>query len=441
MKDIIKLILFFIVFTLETQSQTIKHYPKIGEPVPDFILSDIENYDKNQVSRETLKGQYYILDFWSIGCSTCIASFPKTQMLQDKFRDKLKFVLVGRYERSRNIKDAFRIYKTKYNLSLISTYDSTFYKNVVHTYVPNLLWVDNTGIIKAITGVEAVNESNIEDFISGRSFEFRDESYNASKIRDQNQQEISLDLARWGNRDTLAYLLRSSLILSDPTKTNRQVPEINNSLLINPKRYQMLSASLRELYMVAFMNSSSIYGKAKEKFWFDPQVTPKDSLRFTFENQELFNYSVESKNDMDAASLMKKMQGDLCVFFGYNARIERKMMPYLKLVIVDAKLYKTKISNGGSLITDVRVESPIHTIVNWNINMLMQSLERRLKPMRVAINETGSNDNVTMKIRANLFDLESIRKGLRENGLDLVPSKKYFDVLVIGDPEPIKAEN
>lgn len=53
----------------------------IHEKAPDFELFD-EN--GNKVSLASLKGKTIVLDFWSMGCKACIASFPMMYRLQEK---------------------------------------------------------------------------------------------------------------------------------------------------------------------------------------------------------------------------------------------------------------------------------------------------------------------------------------------------------------------
>src|SRR6266487_544306 len=94
------------------------NYPEIGKPCPDFTLNGILNYPKSKASLQDFKGKWLILDFWSRGCSACIASFPKLNELTKEFKDKAQIVLVGIDENDKLIRKMYEKFRQKYDLSL-----------------------------------------------------------------------------------------------------------------------------------------------------------------------------------------------------------------------------------------------------------------------------------------------------------------------------------
>jgi peroxiredoxin len=66
-----------------------KLYPKndinVNDMVYDFELPDENNTVFKTVS---LKGKWYLIDFWATYCSICIAAFPKLQEIHDLYKDR-----------------------------------------------------------------------------------------------------------------------------------------------------------------------------------------------------------------------------------------------------------------------------------------------------------------------------------------------------------------
>ncbi|WP_163407088.1 TlpA disulfide reductase family protein [Flavobacterium ajazii] len=66
-----------------------KLYPKNDINVNDMVY-DFELPDENNIVFKTvsLKGKWYLIDFWATYCSICIATFPKLQKIHDLYKDR-----------------------------------------------------------------------------------------------------------------------------------------------------------------------------------------------------------------------------------------------------------------------------------------------------------------------------------------------------------------
>jgi thiol-disulfide isomerase/thioredoxin len=64
-----------------------------GKPVPSFSLPDMNG---NQVSSESLKGTFYVLDFWATWCGPCVATLPHVDAMYKEYKDKgVKFFAIN----------------------------------------------------------------------------------------------------------------------------------------------------------------------------------------------------------------------------------------------------------------------------------------------------------------------------------------------------------
>src|SRR5882762_10147106 len=95
----ILLAIFFAIVTCcakEVMAQTANPVmPVVGQPMPDFRLTDVVNYKSRTMTLADFKGKWLFLDFWFTRCGACILSFPKANTINSQFGDKLSWVLVG----------------------------------------------------------------------------------------------------------------------------------------------------------------------------------------------------------------------------------------------------------------------------------------------------------------------------------------------------------
>lgn len=168
--------------------------PKVGQPMPDFQLNDVQFYSQKSISLSDFKGKWLILDFWNEYCSTCLSSFPKIDSLQKKFADRVKFVLVGYngsqyFKKSSNtsIRKLFEQNRKRENLKLTIAYDST----LMHRYnirpTPYLIIVDPKGIVRGIT--TKLSSENIDDLIAGRQVNLKRAYLGGERLMEKRKKE------------------------------------------------------------------------------------------------------------------------------------------------------------------------------------------------------------------------------------------------------------
>jgi peroxiredoxin len=85
------LLCFF--YCLETPSFAqirMNQKPGVGDPAPDFNLSDIYG---NQHRLSDYRGKVVLLNFWAKWCGPCLAEMPSMESLKNKLKDE-KFVIL-----------------------------------------------------------------------------------------------------------------------------------------------------------------------------------------------------------------------------------------------------------------------------------------------------------------------------------------------------------
>lgn len=67
---------------------------KVGNSVPDFEISSIDTSDKI-ISKKSLKGNYYLIDFWATWSQTSMLEMPKLHNVYEKFKEKKGFTILS----------------------------------------------------------------------------------------------------------------------------------------------------------------------------------------------------------------------------------------------------------------------------------------------------------------------------------------------------------
>lgn len=439
MRDIIKIsvgiyVICFALLTTRAYGQE-KSYPEIGRLMPSFALKADQKDIKGKLSSNELKGKYYILDFWSTGCGACVASFPKTDTLQTKYDKDLQIVLVGLEEKHRDVRKFFDIYRKRYALKITTFLDSSSFNRFVPASVPHLIWVNGDGIVKAITTTTDLTDDNIARFIKDKDFKFEDYSYSARRKAKLEFKRGKPLLIEGNGGDDTSYAFRTILLPWKIDMGSPHLPEPRPNKVNGRAQYQIIGAPVEVLYAMAYFGTTSIKRHFPNAYPV-PQFSEKAKqlLQRRFDPSQRFSYSIEMPYDIATTKLlMRKMQDDLSAFFGLAASIVQKKMPVYSLTVVDWNKFDKIRSSTGRQLSTWFAENKIQHFINTPISQFIEILPSKLnlQDYIYIYNETGYTSNMSFDLDAKIYDLDSIRKGLRKVGLDLVPAKKEMQVLDI----------
>ncbi len=116
--------------------------PKIGEPAPNFTLTDSER----TVSLAQLHGKPVVLNFWATWCPPCVEEMPSLVQLQKAMGDKVTILAV-----SEDADDAaYKQFVRDHNIDLLTVRDP---KNMANTLYgtfkfPETYVIDKDGVIR-----------------------------------------------------------------------------------------------------------------------------------------------------------------------------------------------------------------------------------------------------------------------------------------------------
>ena len=318
-------------------------YPEVGKPIPEFTLANIEYYKEKTLSSGDLKGKFVILDFWSRYCKSCIKGFPKVNKIGKEYKDRLELFLVasnsGKFYKG--TKEVYEKFRELYNLEIPISYSDHLPDQFGIYSVPHLIWIDDKGIVKAITESTELVPSNIEVFLQGKELglaqKFNEGQWSKLKSDFDPYQHL---LINGNGDDNVKVLYRSILTAGSPNMGTTGLKYFPPGYSNKAFAYQTTNVPLYVLYQVAYgdtisntplndINKPHVYGK----YWYKPIIEVKDPSLFKYDYttyKGIYNYSlmVPKERLSKTQANQKMMQRDLKNYFGYEVTVETRNMPY-----------------------------------------------------------------------------------------------------------------
>ena len=402
------------------------------------------NRVREEISQLYKKGGL-IINFWATWCGACIEEMKSLDSLQKFVGDSIKILSVT-YQDDKTVNKFLELNDWAVKSNLYFVLEDTLLKKLFpHNAIPHNIWINKHGVIKAITGKEEVNLSNIQALLSGAGLNVRSKKDNMDfdfrkpmQINDSSIQYRSIFNTH------LTDVNVNGLIVS---QVNYQKPTMQRFFGFNYNIIQLFWAAYSQqahpypnFYLIEILTQDSI------KFYY-PQQTPglfkNSKYQSTQEWMEENTYAYELR-------LSKPVFPD--VFFKYviedlernlpvSTRTEKKKRDCI-VVKIDAKNRKSietaktrepyiNIDNDHLIVENATMDDLLQWIIQTTFNYEIG----RKEPY---INETGINGpiNLTIPLNAQLEKtkrLEMIESGLGQLGFRFKMKTKRYPVLIIED--------
>lgn len=175
---LVSILLMFISNSYaQTEDSTSIKRLEIGDELVDITFSHKSNFPSWLKSTKDLKGKLVLLDFWGLGCVSCVESFPKMDSLQREFGDKFQIILVNSSspeERCLEFISKLRDEKLKLAFASLPSIngDNRWGELFPHNGVPHHVWIDQEGKVMGITQGWNATRKHVKEILNGSKLKF-----------------------------------------------------------------------------------------------------------------------------------------------------------------------------------------------------------------------------------------------------------------------------
>lgn len=314
-----KFILFAALLLNQACYAQAKKYFAVTDSIPEVYLPRVLGQEKG-IHTSAYAGKLLVIDFWSLGCISCVASFPKLDSLQQQFGDRLQILLVTR-DPLQKVQSFFDRRKIKLPGIPIIAEDSVLSRFFYYDGVPHLVWINEQRKVQFITGGQEFSALSLSHYFSGAPLSFAEQKL----LPDFNEDE---PLWKEGGGRLAHHVKYYSLLsgyLEEHTNTYARIYDDSSGIY----GLKVLNMPLAELYKIAyggvrytgeFSKKSRILFEVKDKVPFhSPSLLFKDPwLRRHSYCYEAFIPAV------DEQQFCRYIQQDLTKFFPYVVSVEKR---------------------------------------------------------------------------------------------------------------------
>lgn len=464
-KEILIAITFY-AFQLSALAQQPLESPKdiqIGKPLPELVLKNLENFDKKRVSTNELKGKPFVLKFFGITCSSSIKHLYLTNQLAQEYKEDVHFFVIaghnGQYVNNetmetemQRLRELYERARSLYEFKLPVTFDIKLFQSVPRIGLPHFILVDNEGIVQAVTNT--LSSGIISDFLKGEKLIVED--FSSTGIIENTKESIAFrknhSALIQADRVNQNLPILSSIIMPYTNEMPRLQTLTRRLNIVDSSKVVEGFGSIADLYNLAY-HGEKYYDIMKmlewERYPFIVLET-KDSMlfkEFQYEKprKNMFWYSVISpENEMNELSLRNKLKHDLEDYFGYQASIEKRRVPYWKITLPKSSLLNLK-SKGGKEVFDSDYYTTV-SATNFPVDQFLNKIIylHRFRgyqglPFR---NQVKANIKIDVPLNyVDFFDFPAVKNVLVELGFKIEKAYGEYDALVLRDRTSVNLKN
>lgn len=446
-----------VVFCITFSSLSNAQYRelRIGDIVPNIELSQISNYKTKKARLYDFKNDLLILDFWATWCRPCIGMFPKTDSLQKKFKDRVKFLPISS-ESYKKVNDFLRSMNIVKRISIPSVAeDDVLSRFFPYSTIPHYVWIDKKGIVIGITEKNEVTEYNIDQIIKGMATNI--------KMKAESRRSMNIMQSAFNEFCTIIYnddttnkksetLSRDRLFYR--SVFSRSIPGIHGFSHFEPHSYTSINTSPL-LLLREYWGLKKIYGYNYNTFLAEGRTVMQVKDTMT-----VYKLSGGYLNDLHSGSAWKEWAEKYAVCYELvvpdSMSIERKeqlmeqdLRRYFHDIYkvqfdIEKKIVKQLILKRTSSDDKIRTKggTPEEDYNEYSINIKnvpFENFVRKLKEIYrgtyTVSDETNFIGNIDLELITTILDYNALNKELKKHDLQLILDEKEMDVLVIKDSD------
>lgn len=412
----------FLSVTAQVTKPTYKPV-KIGDRIPDLTLTNIYNYKTTKTNLSDFKAKLIILDFWATWCTSCLADFPKTEELQQKYGGEVQFIKVAYQPKADVLPFLEKFHKGKPSVIPVITDDKVLHELFPHFYIPHYVWLDQVGNVVATTTGDQLTVTNIDRFLSDDNI-----GNMRTKIDVDGSKPLFItnDLLKDNELKHYSVFFKGEYD-GFGTGVNRKLNKAGKQTGVNITNMDIVS--MYEIVVAdLFKQRGLINYNARSLILIKDTVVSNYNSDAITRLPYVYTYACNA-TDLDSASLYQYIFADLNRYSNYHGSIEKTKVKCLVLRRT-SKVDKMKTKGGDP--RGLNFDDPNPKMVNRPLTiMILRFCDLSFIKMPL-IDETGYRLPVDVQIPDGK-NLAGLQKGLEKYDLELKEQIRELDMFVLRD--------
>ncbi len=399
----------------------------VGDTIPDslwnkpFLFIDMNGREKI-IRLSDYDDRLVILDFWATWCGSCIAKFPESMQLQQKFQGKLDFILVNSGEDIPKLKNFLMKRPSLKRLGGSVAKSEQLRDFFPYSTIPHFVWIKNKKVM-AITKADRVKETYIASMLlAGKP--------SIAQAQERKMLDISRPLFVNGNGELpMEYKYRSFV--------TGYVDGIQGVYFFSKKGkdtvtgYHHVNRPLKSLYLAAYPELRNIHThhtvyETKQPEYFKYEGDFDEWMRKYYVTYDLTCPPV----GIDSARAL--MRADLDRYFNFRLYADERMIECFVLSIPSAEALRTKPPAGITKETNIQDRlGDAKYLYGYPLGTLTMVLGNRY--FMPFLDESGFQGEVYLDLPSDLTEEPALIASLAKQGIVLKKEKRKMRVLVIAD--------
>ncbi|HSU50551.1 MAG TPA: redoxin domain-containing protein [Segetibacter sp.] len=425
MKNVLSIIGFILLFVSGGRAQSVNSFttngPFINQLCPDFLFDTLINYKKEKLAISDLKGKFVIIDFWGTFCVPCINDIPKIEQLQKRYGDTMQILMVA----TDGLERATQFYKTRVKANKPMQLPCAINRRSVNYFqvkeVSTYVWIDDQGIIKAITDDSQITEKNVADFVNRKNVVFR-----------QKEKEVKIDFKKY--MAAVASEMDSSSVLYNSTLT-KHLKGVRSSYFPMVKgrtRVYVTNMPASKFYQIAFGDSTGAvpFNRTVIESAHPEKIECPENEDFEVwkvNNTYCYELTVPKEKQKDILNIM---QEELKRLFGLNVFREYRTQKCLIL----KKEKEPRFFADSNTTPKMAMSVGGVTVKNHPFSTLAELIQHYLQ-RKIVLDETGITGKIDVVLQVQMNDEDAVNAALKQYGLSLRYENRQVLMLVIKDPQ------
>ncbi|NOT73426.1 MAG: TlpA family protein disulfide reductase [Cyclobacteriaceae bacterium] len=401
---------------------------KEGDEMPSISFTFLES---SQISKRPIdfKGRVTVLDVWTTSCGWCILTMPKMHDIQRKYGKEVQVILVNDAEDQakveRLIAKRSNIPRLKISLPVVLG-DSLLTKVILkHVEMPTYMVFGKDGrFVKKVFGAENVDRI-VDALLHGKPIE------DSISVKVQTAQK-----AIWQSELASGDVNGPTNIMFTPE--GGSAISCHRSSIIDLYRFaygEFFTRPRRELSFVEPMPFNRVIFESER------HGNPGKHYYNKVQSDSLYSYKMTAPPNSSWLKMSGAMANDLDNWFGFESRIEKRIVKYVSLTIPDTTIFKTVDGEFSGSLDEAEICFKNFTIQqflrNWNASLAGEKYYMGRYPIVYESEYKGRIKSMCAE-GVDTIDPTAVDKAISKFGIRFQLVERPVDMLVIRDKKMLE---